>query len=102
MTRFPKRVLAEIHHAHGVRVVEVTGRDAWALCALIEAGPRGCTPINAPAPRWSAYVFNLRRRGLDIETLHERHGGPYAGNHARYVLNSDVRLLPPYSASDAA
>jgi hypothetical protein len=102
MTRYPLRMIAEIRHAKEVRAVEVTGRDAWALCALFEAGQQGCTPMDAPAPRWSAYVFNLRRLGFDIETLHERHGGPYAGTHARYVLHGDVRLLPPHSASDAA
>ena len=67
------------------------GRDAWALERLIKAGPKGCTPICEPAPRWSAYIFNLRALGLEIETITEKHGGEYAGNHGRYVLRADVR-----------
>ena len=102
MKRYPQKLVAEITTRDGLKVVVVIGRDAWALCALIEAGARGCTPIDAPAPRWSAYVFNLRRMGFDIETLHEPHGGPYAGTHARYVLRSTVRLLPFHGASNAA
>jgi hypothetical protein len=69
------------------------GRVAWALLQLICAGDRGCTPITNPAPRWSAYVFKLRRLGIVIETIHEPHGGPFAGTHARYVLRSPVSVL---------
>lgn len=66
------------------------GRDAWALDRLRLAGVKGCTPINEPAPRWSAYVHRLRERGVPIETLHELHGGDFAGTHARYVLRATV------------
>lgn len=66
------------------------GRDAWALDRLRWAGPKGCTPITEPAPRWSAYVFNLRALGVPIETVHEPHGGEYAGTHGRYVLRARV------------
>lgn len=65
-------------------------RDRWALECLIAAGATGCTPIDNPGPRWSAYVFNLRALGLQIETRHESHGGAFAGHHARYVLQSTV------------
>jgi hypothetical protein len=77
-----------------------TGRDAWALLELLKAGAKGCTPIDHPGPRWSGYVFNLRRKlSLAIETTHENHGGQFAGNHARYVLRSAVELI---SHSDMA
>jgi hypothetical protein len=66
------------------------GRDAWALDRLREAGPEGCTPITNPAPRWSAYIHNLRADGVPIETLHEPHDGPYPGTHGRYVLRAFV------------
>jgi hypothetical protein len=66
------------------------GRDAWALDRLREAGPKGCTPIENPAPRWSAYVHKLRKYGVPIETLHEPHTGPYPGTHGRYVLRALV------------
>lgn len=72
----------------------VQGRDAWALLELIKAGQTGCTPIDHPGPRWSAYVFKLKRKhGLDIETVYEPHGGDFPGNHARYVLRSAVEVL---------
>ena len=70
--------------------IVVTGRDRWALEELRRAGAQGCTPIDTPAPRWSAYVFNLRTLGVDIETITELHGGDFAGHHARYVLRSSV------------
>lgn len=79
--------------------VPLTGRDAWALVKLAEAGPKGVTPIDTPGPRWSAYVFNLRSLGFNIETRTERHGPPFAGSHARYVLHETVsiRTLAPSS-----
>lgn len=69
------------------------GRDAWALDQLIAAGPAGCTPIDNPAPRWSHYVWKLRRAGVAIETHDEPHGGAYAGHHARYELRSKLIVL---------
>lgn len=74
------------------------GRDAWALAALVAAGERGCTPIDHPGPRWSAYVHKLRRAGLDIETVHETHGGPYPGRHARYRLCGPLRIVESAAA----
>lgn len=72
----------------------VMGRDAWALSELFRAGANGCTPIDQPGPRWSGYVFNLKRKcGVDIETVHENHGGQFAGTHARYVLRSNVEII---------
>ena len=71
--------------------IEAKGRDAWALDRLREAGPKGCTPITEPAPRWSAYVFNLRALGVPIETVTEPHGGAFSGTHGRYVLRADVQ-----------
>lgn len=68
----------------------VSGRNRYALESLIMAGESGCTPLDNPAPRWSAYVLNLRNEGLDIETIHEPHGGPFSGTHGRYVLRSKV------------
>ena len=75
----------------------VRGRDRWAFEALMVAGDAGCTPIDDPAPRWAAYLNDLRGRGLEIETLTEPHAGPFAGNHARYVLRSKVEPTRRYS-----
>jgi hypothetical protein len=85
------RLIARIEPDSGVH--EVVGRDAWALQNLLRAGERGCTPIDTPGPRWSHYVFKLRRAGFIIETVDENHGGPFAGTHARYVLRSQVTIL---------
>ena len=68
------------------------GRARWALERLRAAGEAGCTPITEPAPRWSAYVHDLRELGVEIETVHEKHGGEFAGTHGRYVLR--CRVVP--------
>ena len=68
----------------------VCGRALWALDRLKEAGPRGCTPITEPAPRWAAYVHTLRGLGVPIETVHEEHEGDFPGTHARYILRASV------------
>lgn len=78
---------------HGGRTLAVSGRAAWALSKLIEAGATGCTPIDNPGPRWSDYVFKLKKLGMVIETVDEKHGGPFAGLHARYVLRSAVTVI---------
>ncbi len=71
-------------------LIVVYGRERWALECLIAASAKGCTPIDHPGPRWSAYVFDLRGMGVEIETIHEPHTGPFCGTHARYVLRSKV------------
>jgi Winged helix domain len=64
-------------------VKEFKGRPAWALANLLAAG----------GPRWSDYIFKLKRNGINIETVHESHGGNYAGHHARYVFWSPVTVI---------
>ncbi len=75
------------------RILRFSGRIAWALNALIEAGPRGVVPIDRPAPRWSQYIMSLRRKGIAIETITESHGGPFKGSHGRYVLTTELVRL---------
>jgi len=79
--------------ANGDTIKTFQGRAAWALNNLIQAGTRGCTPIDVPGPRWSHYSYLLRRAGLNVETVTEPHGGAYAGHHARYVLRTPVEVL---------
>ena len=74
------------------RRVSVVGREAWALLELVEAGVTGCTPITHPGPRWSDYILKLRRDGFKVETINEKHGGPFSGSHARYLLHDVVTL----------
>lgn len=70
--------------------IHVKGRPLWALGQLMRAGLKGCTPITNPAPRWSSYVHLLRSMGVEIETIHEPHGGDYPGHHGRYILRSGI------------
>jgi hypothetical protein len=72
--------------------ITLKGRDAWALAQLVKAGAGGCTPIDTPGPRWSGYIYKLRKAGLVVETIHESHKGPFPGTHARYVLHSRVSV----------
>lgn len=80
--------------------ITAAGRDAWALDRLCEAGPTGCTPITEPAPRWAAYIHNLRGLGVPIETVTEPHSGDFPGTHARYVLHATVTPETEGGASD--
>lgn len=76
------------------RMLLLSGRQAWTLQALIDVGEKGCAPISHPAPRWSAYVHDLRTQYfIDIETIMEPHKGTYPGTHGRYVLRSDVCIV---------
>lgn len=59
-------------------IIAVSGRVRWALECLIMAGRKGCTPLDTPGPHWSDYVLRLRSEGVDIETIHESHGGPFS------------------------
>ena len=75
------------------KVIVVRGRDAWALLELVNANDNGCTPINHPGPRWSGYIHKLRKAGIIVETIREKHGGHFSGEHARYVLRSLITIL---------
>jgi hypothetical protein len=85
--------VAILDNPDATSIVTLKGRDAWALPKLHLAGAEGCTPLTQVGPRWSGYVYNLRKGGLLVETVHESHEGQFAGRHARYVLRSRVRLL---------
>ena len=73
--------------------IRVNGREAWTLRRLIDAGAKGISGFDQIGPRLSAYIFDLKRLGFSIETQHEKHGGQFPGNHARYVLRSAVEVL---------
>ena len=94
--------LYRLNHPDGhFSMLKINGRDEWALKQLMKAGSKGCTPKDNPAPRWSGDVFNLRQLGLDIETVHERHGGEFPGMHARYVLHSIIEVVEGADAKEA-
>ncbi len=69
------------------------GRVAWTLRRLVDAGQIGVTTIDHPAPRWSHYVFKLRKAGLVITTDYEQHAGDFPGNHGRYRLETPVTVI---------
>jgi hypothetical protein len=95
-----KRTAFNVTEGEDVRTISPAGRDAWALGELILAGETGCTPITTPGPRWSGYIFKLKRiYRLNVETITEMHGGDYAGKHARYVLRSCVAFADPADAA---
>jgi hypothetical protein len=73
--------------------VTVVGRTAWALQELVQAGPKGITALENPAPRLAHYILCLRKAGLTIETIDEKHSGPFKGVHGRYILKSDVQIM---------
>jgi hypothetical protein len=73
--------------------ITFAGRPAWALKRLLHAGERGLTTIDHPAPRWSHYIYLLRRAGLVITTDYETHKGDFPGNHGRYRLETPVAVV---------
>lgn len=75
-------------------VYTAKGRCAWMLNELLKSGDNGVTSVDNPAPRIAAYVFKLKKiYGLAIESVEEKHGGPYAGKHSRYHLRSKIKVL---------
>ena len=69
------------------------GRNKWAMDELISAGKQGCTPSNHPAPRWSAYIHNLRTYGVAIKTITGQHSDTFSGHHARYLLLAEAAVV---------
>ena len=80
--------------------VNVNGREAQTIVALVNAGPKGITSLDTFRAGWAvrlgAYIFDLRQMGVPIETTREPHNG---GNHARYRLTGQIEIL---SISDPA
>ena len=83
---------------NGGTIKRFVGRDAWALSELVSAGVNGLTTLERSAPRWSHYIYKLRRSGIAIETRHEPHAGNYPGHHARYFLRSQLEILETIKA----
>ena len=75
------------------------GREAWTLRHLVRAGRIGMTTIDYPAPRWSHYVYKLRKAGLVISTDYEPHKGDFPGTHGRYRLETSIEVIPEGGAS---
>lgn len=95
---------ATIYQTSGDQAVTVVGRAGWGLLHLIAAGSAGLTTLARPAPRWSDYIFKLRRAGFVINTVEEGHEGTFSGHHGRYTLVDRVSVsggnLAEWLASD--
>lgn len=87
----PKRPVAGFRRAGSTEPVIVRGQTARSLVALHRAGPRGITALELSswAFRLAHYIMELRRLGLDIETVREPHPG---GWHGRYVLHTQIEM----------
>ena len=79
--------------ANGLTEKVFTGRPAWAITQLLNNGSKGLRSIDHGAMQLPYYVFELRRAGIVIKTIMEKHGGPFAGRHARYVLESKLEKV---------
>lgn len=42
---------------------------------------------------WRRSAYNVCTLGLNIETVHDPHGGTYPRTHARYVLHTPVKVI---------
>lgn len=93
MSKFSLRAVITLPDGSESLPVTVVGRQAWMLDQLIQAGSRGLTSIERPAPRISHYIFRLRGVGFDIDTEYETHAGPFPGKHGRFRLRSKVRIV---------
>lgn len=71
------------------RELVLKGRLGWTAERLIQSGAIGITAYDPdhPAPRLASYIHRLKHRhGIQIASRDEKHGGIYAGTHARYYL----------------
>jgi hypothetical protein len=89
-----------VQHTDTGEALRLRGREAWMLACLIEVGESGLTVLDRPAPRLSAYVHSLRKRGLVIDTIDERHAGPYPGAHGRYVIRTPLVVVQAVTAEE--
>lgn len=87
------RMLEGATFASGSVEKNFTGRPAWAADGLLKNGDKGLRTIDCPATQLPFYIFQLRKAGIIIRTIMEKHGGPFAGRHARYVLESNVERV---------
>ena len=80
------------------RIYEVEGQEARTFTALHDAGDAGITALEVStwALRLAHYVMKLKKRGLTIEMVREKHAGPVPGWHGRYILRSGVQILEQY------
>ena len=91
----PKKVQVTIRRHDSGLVQTVRGRNAQTLMFLRARGLTGATSGDFSVMKWgrrtSAYVFNLRGMGFEIETQREKIGDARV---ARYILFTAFDVLP--------
>lgn len=84
----------QLHRCGTSSDLPLSGRPAWLLGKLIQAGKSGLTATDLPAGlRLSGYIHNLRKAGLSIETAYEANKDGFGGSHGRYILRDTVQLV---------
>ena len=96
MSRAQATAVRITHAANEAHIGKVfTGRPKWTLSGLVGNGEKGIRTIDCPATQLPFYIYQLRQElGYDLipKTI-ERHGGPFAGTHARYFLADETMRL---------
>jgi hypothetical protein len=91
----PIKAQARVRRLDSGVVQTITGRPAQTLLFLIACGRHGATSGDFSTMRWgrrtSAYVFDLRAMGFEIETRHEQIGDALVG---RYILHTALEVVP--------
>jgi hypothetical protein len=91
----PERVQVTIRRLDSGQVLKLAGRNAQTLLFLHIRGATGATSGDFSSMGWgrrtSAYVFDLRGMGVEIETRYEQIGDAVVG---RYVLQTPIEVLP--------
>lgn len=93
--RAPGKTTLTVRRPPNGEPLTVNGRNAETLALLIRCGTAGLTSGEASPLGWarrtSAYVFNLRRLGLDIITVRE--AAPDGAVVARYRLDTALEVV---------
>jgi hypothetical protein len=82
----------DVENIYGIpRSTQAKGR----IAALHDAGDAGITALEVStwALRLAHYVMKLKKLGLSIDMVREKHAGPVLGWHGRYILCSGVQIL---------
>ena len=93
MNTAPSPVVAITVRRHDGSTLDLHGRPAFTLHEMLRAGAAGITAMSYPGVRVSHSILLLRKAGISIETVEERHGGAFQGRHGRYVLKTPLTVV---------
>jgi hypothetical protein len=77
------------------RLYSVEGQESRTLQALVAAGSAGITALEVStwALRLAHHVWKLKKLGVTIDTVREKHAGPAPGVHGRYILRNSIEIV---------